>query len=123
MDIDDVGLDIPDCFIVEAQLRNGLAAHIVDEDICRFQKPAHHRDIVRLLQVEHDRALAAVQRHMGRAHRAGFGMPPHITRNVTNWRFHLDDVRPHIGQHLRGIGPKDDTGQVDDTDTFKHFHR
>ena len=46
----------------------------------------------------------------------------HIARRIAGRALDLDDIRPQIRQHLRGIGAENNGRQVDDADAFKHLH-
>src|SRR3546814_5316302 len=73
------------------------------------------------LQVQHDRALVAVQVQVQVAH-AGVAHGPHRAHVVAGGGFDLDHVGPQVAQYLRGIGPHDDRAQVQDARTEEHTY-
>lgn len=72
----------------------------------------------RLLQVQHDAALVAVQPQEDRG-QAGLLRGAGAPGGIAAGRFDLDDVRPVVGQDLRGIGAEHDGGQVQDADAVQ----
>ena len=68
MHIHDGRNKLRDLFIGEAQPRDRIGAHVMNEDLRLRHECAQLRAARFALQVEHDRALVAVQRHVGRAH-------------------------------------------------------
>ena len=101
--------------VIQTELGHRLRAHGVHEHIRRCGQPHQHVAGGGLLQVQHDAALVAVgvQIHCAHAGMAGRGGGAH---HVALWRFDLDHVRPHVAQHLRGIGAEHDRGEIENAE-------
>ena len=68
VDIDNVGPDRFDRFVIQPQPLQRLAANIGDKDIGLGQQLLHDRLVIGLLQVERDRTLAVVETKEGGRH-------------------------------------------------------
>src|SRR5262249_18351224 len=75
----------------------------------------------RLLQIDGDAAFAAIGIEEHAAHaRAAAGTD--LPDDVAFGAFHLDDVRAHIREDLRGVGPHQNGGQVENRNAAKRAH-
>lgn len=120
--IDQTRIDLGNNVIAQLKPRHRLRADVVDENVGIFQQAQHGLAAGGLLQVEADRALAAVGVEEHRAH-AGV---PHRTDqagDVAVQRFHLDDVCAVVAEHLGRIGTHQHGGHVDDLDALQRSHR
>jgi ABC-type uncharacterized transport system ATPase component len=95
------------------QARHAGRADVVGQHIGRSAQLEQGRAVVRLFQVQHDRALVAVGvdenvAHAGVLHRA------RVAHDVAARRLDLDDVSTIVTQNLRGIRPQHHPGHVDD---------
>jgi hypothetical protein len=91
----------------EAELFDLLRPHRVNENVGAIDQPPQRRGGRRLLEIEHQRALAAIKpheqrRHVWRARRAG------VARRIALGRLDLDDVGAHVAEHLRRQRAGDD---------------
>ena len=102
---------------VQAEPTGALSREVVQHDVCLSEQPPARRDPVVALQVEHDRALAPVQRHEVTAdsRRDGHDVPVAVTRG----RLDLDDVRAEIGEEDTTQRPGDVLRVLDDANTFQ----
>ena len=119
--IDQARIDLRDDVVAELQPRHRLRPHVVDQHIGRRDQPQHRVAARRLLQVEADRALAAVGVEEHRTH-AGMPGRPDQAGDVALQRLDLDDVGAVIAEHLGGIGPHQHGRHVDDLDALKWSH-
>src|SRR5882757_1743781 len=102
--------------MIEAGAGERFGPHVADEDIGAGDQPKQGGVPVRLLEIEDDRALVAVEvdelaRHAGMA--AAFG---HGAQEIAAGRLNLDDVGAVVGERSRADRPDDDRRQVDDAD-------
>ena len=74
----------------------------------------------RLLEVEHDRALAEIGGD-GEGGQVSVA-PAERARPVAFGRLHLDDVGPEVGEVLRGRRSGEDRGEVDDAQPLERAH-
>ena len=86
--------------VAEAELFDFLGPHRVGQHVGARNEPPQRVGGRGLFEIEHQRALAAVEpheqrRHVGRARRAG------VTRRIALGRLDLDDVGAHVAEHLR----------------------
>jgi len=109
--IDQARIDRAHGFVIDAEPRLDVGPEILDQHIGLGHQPLQHGDAVRMLEVERQAALVALQILEIRAvARAAHGLAAFLAGR----RFDLDDPRPPIGQlAYRGrAGP--DPGQVQD---------
>ena len=116
--VDDFGIGGAHGIEGEAQLVDGLLAHVVDEGVGGGDQ-LHERRLAGLgLEVEHDRALVAVA--VGKdGGEAGCRLRRQGTHAVALRRLDLDDLGAKIPQDLRGVGAEDDGGEVEDAQAFE----
>ena len=97
---------------IEPEAGRRADPHVMHENIGaryqRIQDPA----IARLLEVQHDAALVAVQVQKHRRHALGTGRS-HVAGGIAARRFHLDDIGTCVAEHLRGQWPKHIDGEID----------
>ena len=99
--------------VVEAQARQPLRAHVRYKHIGAFDQGEQGGAVLFELGIEHDAALVAIEIEKGVAH-AGVALRMGMAEHVAALRrFNLDDIGPHVGQHLRGPRPHADRGHVD----------
>ena len=104
--VDKAGIERRKRLIVDAQPRGHARAITLDHDVRPFGQPQESRAVCVVLEVQGDALLAAV--HGGKE--AG----EHGARGVARGTFDLDDLGPHLGQLLRGIGSGQKLGQIED---------
>ncbi len=96
----------------EAELFDLLRPHRMHENVGAGDQPPQRVRGRGLLEIEHQRALAAVEpheqrRHVRRARRAG------VARRIALGRLDLDDVGAHVAEHLRRQRPGDHRSQIE----------
>ena len=101
--------------VSEAELLDFLRPHRMDEHIRSGDQPPERVLGGIDLEIENERALAAVQpheqrRHAGRSRRAG------VPGGVALRRLDLDHVGAHVAEHLRGQRAGDDRSEVEYAD-------
>jgi hypothetical protein len=94
----------------------------VHQHVGAGDQPAQRLGALGGLQVEHDRALVAVQRQVDRAH-AGVLRDAVGAHQVALGPFDLDHVGAKVGQHLRGQRPEHDRGEVEHADAVQRAGR
>jgi hypothetical protein len=123
--IDDRRVDLLQVLVAEAQPLDRLRAAVVDEQVGVLDHVLQDGAGGRLLEVEAERALVAVGRHVDRAH--GRGVAEAAARGaqqVAFRRLDLDHVGAHVGQMLRGERPQQNRCQIDHTHALqwsRHF--
>ena len=100
----------------EAEFFDLLRPHRMHENVGAIDQPPQRLGGGGLLEIEHQRALAAVEpheqrRHVRRARRAG------VARGIALGRLDLDDVGAHVAEHLRRQGACDDGCQVENANS------
>src|SRR4029077_11549865 len=110
--INEARVDLVQPLPPEGEPRPRLRPHIVHQNIALPDQSQQHRRRIRLLQVEHERALIAVkvQEHM--AHLAvsgGLG----IAHDVAARRLDLDYLGAEVAEDLRRERPKYHSGEVE----------
>ena len=86
-------------------------AEILQEHIGAFEQPMHDLAVVRLCEVEHDAALAAVEQREERGSHAA-----QAAGLVAGRRFDLDDLGPKLRQDHAAGRPHHHVGHLDDLD-------
>ncbi|MGY4369943.1 hypothetical protein ACVW1A_006008 [Bradyrhizobium sp. LB1.3] len=119
--IDQMRIDLGHNVIAELEPCHRLRTDVVDEHIGVLQQPQHGLAAGGLLQIETDRALAAVGVEEHRAH-AGVTHRADQAGDVAVERFHLDDVSTVVAEHLGRIGPHQHGCHVDDLDALQGPH-
>ena len=89
-------------------------AEALEQRVGALDEPQHELDAFGVLQVDTDRAAAAVQRLEVRLVEL---RRVHLLRAVD-----ADDVGAHVGQQHPGERARSDTGQLDDLDSCKRSH-
>lgn len=84
---------------VEAEALQHAGPVALEEHVGTLQQPVHEVDAARVLEVDGDRASAAVEHRVGR-------------RALTD-PVHPDDLGPEVGQQHRGEGPWTDAAQLE----------
>ena len=119
--IDQPRIDFRNHVVAELQPRHRLRPHVVDQHVGGRDQPQHGVAPGRLLQIEADRALAAVGVEEHRPH-AGMPGRPDLPRHVAIRCLDLDDVGAVVAEHLGGIGPHQHGRHVDDLDALEWSH-
>jgi hypothetical protein len=112
-DIDDARVQLSHRFVVEPEPLHRLRPDVVDQGIGALRELQQRLLAGRLLQVEHDAALVAVQveeQRAGARATAGAGGAQHVAAG----RLDLDHVGTEVRQHLGRRRSHDDFGDVDD---------
>ena len=112
--IDDRGVDLLQLFVAQAQALDRRRPAVVDEEVGGFDQVLQHGAGGGLLEVEAERALVAVGRHVDRPH--ALVAPHRATRHAQQIAFRrldLDHVGAHVGQMLRGERPQQHGRQID----------
>ena len=120
MDVDNVWLDRFDLFEGQTKPRHGIRADIVDEHIATLDQTADGFLAFIGLHVPHDRALAAIDRHVARAHVPIVGRLADIAEIVAAGGLDLDHVSAHISQGLGAIRPENHRRHVSNSDIGQH---
>ena len=112
--INDRGIDLLQVLVAQPEPFDRGRPAVVDEQVGGLDHALQHRDSLGLLEVETDRALVAVGRHVDRAH--ALVAAHHATRQAQEialrW-FDLDHVGAHVGQMLCGERPQQHGRQID----------
>jgi hypothetical protein len=117
--IDQAGVDRTKLRLPCAQLLGHAGAEVLDEHVRRGHEVVQHGAIRRVPRVERDGPLVAV---VGLVMR---GIEPALERAERVARagaFHLDYIRPQIGQVQRGGRPGDIGAKLDNADILQDFH-
>ena len=90
-------------------------AVVAEKDIRTCQQPPHHRPAQFRVQVQNDGALALVHGEELRAQGIRRQRVVHaavVAAQIAHGRFHLDDLRPHVGEVEAGGRPLDGRRQL-----------
>ncbi len=102
---------------VEPEPRGPLAREVVQRDVGPTQEPCARREPLGALEVDDDRALAAVQRHEVAAD-AGRDRH-HVSVAVAGGRLDLDDVGAEVGEEDAAQRPRDVLRVLDHAHAFE----
>ena len=112
--VDDRGIDLLQILVAQAQPLDRLRPAVVDEEVGRPDHVLQHGAGGGLLEIEAERALVAVGRHVDRPHAL---VAPHRAarhaQQIALRRLDLDHVGAHVGQMLRGERPQQHGRQID----------
>jgi hypothetical protein len=118
--VDQPRIDLAQLLIAEAHAVHHAGAEIVHHHVGAADQVHQRRPIIRLAQVEHHRALVAVERAIDRADQPGRIVGNCGARQVTGRRaLDLDHVGAVVAEHLRRDRPHHHLGEVDDPDAGK----
>ena len=120
MDVDDIGSQRLHHIVPKPETFDRRCADIVDENVGVGDQLPRRRVILGRLQVQNHRTLATVERQVPGAHAARVGRLAGIAENVAAGGFDLGHIGAEIGENLRAIRTKNDAGQIDHADAFKH---
>ena len=120
-DIDEFRIARAQRFRVEADRGEFLRADAVHQHIGGVDQLEQRFAPRRLLQVEHDALLAAVDAEKDRAHSV-FVARACAARRVAVGRFDLDHLGAVFGQDLARVRPEHDSAQVEDADAVEWKH-
>ena len=107
--------------VVEAESGQEFLAEVHDQDIGLGCEPLDDVHGCRLLEVEGDAALVAVQGF--ECGREAFGGPPETSQRVSYERLDLDDVGAHVSELQRRRGSLDVGRHVEHLDAVERCHR
>ncbi len=113
--IDEARVDLAQLFVGEAEPRHRLRAHVVHQNVALPHQRQEGLCRFRLLQIERQRALVAVEvqehmAHLAVPRRAG------IAHDVALGRLDLDHLGAEIAHDLRRQRPEHDRRQIDHLD-------
>ena len=111
-DVDNLRVQGADNVRTEAHRVDRAGAKILHEHIRRARELFHDLNRARLLQIERDRALAAVHVEKSGAHAVAAN--PHLARDIATGRFDLDDIRALVGEQHRSHRAREHARQVED---------
>ena len=112
--IDDRRVDLLQIGVAKAQPLDRLRPAVVDEEVGALDHVLQHGAGGGLLEIEADRALVAIGRHVDRPHAlVAAEAAARGAQQVAFRRFDLDHVGAHIGQMLRGERPQQHRRQID----------
>ena len=120
MHVDDVGPDRADFLIRQPGARDGVVAHVVNEDVAGLDQPVHGGAPGFALEVPVDRAFAPVEPQVDRAHERRVWWRADDADGVAFGRLQLDHLGAEVGQDLRAIGAEDHRREVGDAQAFEH---
>src|SRR6266568_3792995 len=113
--IHEARIDRGERVVARAEFRHGAGTEPLDQDFGAFCKPQEHLASLRLLQVEADRALVAIDQL--EENRTPPARGTHCAGIVSRFRvLDLDDIRPHVGEMQRRHGPWKEARQIEDAD-------
>jgi hypothetical protein len=119
--IDEARVDCRNGLVVKLETRHRRRPDIVDQHVGLFDQPQQHAASRRLLQIEHDAALAAIGVEKHRPH-AGVARRADLPGYVALRRFDLDDIGAVVAENLRRVRPHQHRRHVDDFDAFERSH-
>jgi hypothetical protein len=116
-DVDEIGLDLAHARLVDTEPLDDAGAEVLHQHVRAPHQQLEELAAARVLQVQHDRALAAIARREHRRHPAA--RRPHVAPHVAEpGRFDLDHLRALIGEDHGGEWAGDVRGQVDDPEAL-----
>src|SRR5438876_795990 len=116
--VDETGVDRRQGVVAEAEALHGARPKILDEDVGALDEIPEDVGAFRGLQIECEIPLVSVDDEIRRRLPALVRRPgPRLVARAGV--FHLDDVGPHVGQQHAAEGPREDTREIDDTDTVE----
>ena len=86
---------------------------VLHQDVGALEQGVEHPAAVRVLQVEGDALLVAVDAQEVRALARLERRPPRAGVVPLARLLHLDDARAHVGEHHRAVGAGEDAGEVE----------
>ena len=107
-----------DVVVAKAEPVDAAGLEVLKSDVGSPQQRLRHREIVRILEVEHDRSLIAVDRQVVGGDAVLLRRRPGA-RVVTRWALHLDDRGTHVGQQHRAVRPRQHAGEVGHEDAIE----
>ena len=122
MDIDDVGVNRLDRFILKAKPLDSCHADIVDEDIRLFEQRLQYLFVFSVLDIQVDGFFVAVKRGKNWAVLFGGRIPAvahHIARRIALAVLDLDDLGAQVSHLHGGIRPKHDCRHVHHLDALQ----
>jgi hypothetical protein len=120
---DETGVELVEPLGREAEAVEHPGAEVLDEHVGVDDESAQHLGTVVGLEVEGHRLLVAVAGEEVRRHRLVVGpderrAPPAGLVSAVGV-LHLDDPRPHVGEHHGAVGSGEGPGEVDDDDVVE----
>ena len=117
-DIDQPRIDFAHVVIAELQPPHRRKPRIVHQHIGALAQPQQRRPRRRLLQVEHDAALVAIELQIKRAHVGVFGRAA-LAHQIALRRLDLDHVGAVVRQDLRGVRTQHHRREIDDAQALE----
>ena len=119
--IDELGLLGPERLPAKTQAIHDAGTVVLDHDVGGQDQPARRRLVRGVLEVEHDRALVAVERGEVLAEARADRRP--LAQHVALGRLDLDDLGAHVGQQQAAERSRRDLAEFDDLHACKRQHR
>ena len=120
-DVDDVRTELPHGVLAQAHALDRAGTEVLDEHVAARDQPPQRVETGRRLEVDRERALAAVRGEERRARARA--VRAQVAHEVALERLHLDHVRALIREHHRRDRTRDHAGQVEDADAFERAGR
>ena len=113
-DVDEPRIDLAHVIVGELEAAHGRRSRIGDENIGTFTELQQRLARRRLLHVENDAALVAIELQIKRAHIGAAGRADALAHEVALRRFDLDHIGAVVGKNLRGVRAGDHRREVED---------
>ena len=101
---------------VEAEPRQRLGTHVGNQHVAAIEQPQHRVARARLLEIEADRALGAVEMQVFPRELSGGRRTAERAEQVAFRWFELDHLRAEIGEAQRAGGADDDAREIEHAD-------
>jgi len=116
--VDEARVDGGQRIVAETEALHGARAEVFDDHVRRRHEGFHHLHRLRLLEIELEAALVAIEKEIGGRFAILVGWP--CARLVTAAGiFHLDHIRAEIGEERSTPRSSDDTREIDDADAVE----
>jgi hypothetical protein len=104
--------------VTDAETVRDAGPEVLDHRIRTRRDPSRHRDAIRLLEIDHDRAFVAIELHPDRRE-PGAKRRTHAPRAVAARRLHLHHVRAEVAEHLCAERSRDHGGEIQHANACK----
>jgi hypothetical protein len=102
----------PDVLVGESQPSERTRSEIGDHDVAHLDQPQHRRPSGFGLEVERDRSLVRVQIERDAGQLRMVAASADQSARITRCILELDDVGPHAGEQLAGVGTHEDSCEL-----------